>query len=444
MDALLGAVLLASCLTSSTADFDVIAPHDVTGTWRHSVTLPCAYSAEDHTPQRVIWLFEGRRLFERDDAGDHVSVTRYRGRVSLPQDSQGSNVSLTIVNLEIDDGGVYTCKVSLRSPGTSSLITKEAITQLQVIKVAVTKPVVQPAGSLFEVSPGNTLRFTCSAEGSPPITYRWYKRGAEGTSDLLPTSGSSFIIESAQTSHSGDYYCEVENRIPAKTTQQSQVFQLSITDAAVSTTTNPQIGIGSTERMTTTENSQSTREGEHHSTSAPSSTKDKSGRHTSHSTEVPKIMIITTKTAGKTECAQTTDTTESHTSAAPGVSSGSTLLLIIMVIVVSLALLVILVALIVTRCKRRKGAVGIYEIPTMSELNARANQNAPIVNVCQVNINPINDFGNGSCPSSEMPTPRKQNDYQPVVTSDDQKPTSDCQGAQANWENEYEKLLSER
>lgn len=80
----------------------------------------------------------------------------------------------------------------------------------------------------------------------------------------------------------------------------------------------------------------------------------------------------------------------------------------------------------------------------MSELDARANQNAPIVNICQVNINPINDFGNNSCPISDMTTPRKQNDYQPVVTSDDQKPRSDCQGPYANWENEYEQLLSER
>ncbi|KAJ1197200.1 hypothetical protein NDU88_001062 [Pleurodeles waltl] len=452
MAVLLGTVLLVACLASTKADFAVIAPHDVTGTWRHSVTLPCTYSPVDHAPQRTVWLFDDRRLFERDEAGDHVFVTRYRERLSLPQDRQGSNVSLTIVNLEIDDGGVYTCKVSLMLPGSSNLITKEASTHLIVRKVAVTIPVVQPDGSLFEVFEGTMLRFTCFAEGSPPITYSWYKRGMEGTRDYFQTNEPSFIIKSAQSSDSGTYYCEVENKIPKKTTKKSQVFELNITGAAVSTTTNPQIRMGSTERMTTTEHSQSIRYREHHGTSAPSSTKDKSGRQTSHSTEVPRIIIGTTKTAGKTERAQTTDTTKRQTSAGnkrtsnegPGVSSGSSLLLIIMVIVLSMGVLVILVGLLVTRCKRRKRTDGIYGIPTMSELNARANQDVPIVNVCQLNISPINISENNSCPTSDMRTLRMQNDYQPVMTSDDQKPGNDCHDQYANVQNEYEILLNER
>ncbi|XP_069066464.1 V-set and immunoglobulin domain-containing protein 4-like isoform X2 [Pleurodeles waltl] len=402
MAVLLGTVLLVACLASTKADFAVIAPHDVTGTWRHSVTLPCTYSPVDHAPQRTVWLFDDRRLFERDEAGDHVFVTRYRERLSLPQDRQGSNVSLTIVNLEIDDGGVYTCKVSLMLPGSSNLITKEASTHLIVRKVAVTIPVVQPDGSLFEVFEGTMLRFTCFAEGSPPITYSWYKRGMEGTRDYFQTNEPSFIIKSAQSSDSGTYYCEVENKIPKKTTKKSQVFELNITGAAVSTTTNPQIRMGSTERMTTTEHSQSIRYREHHGTSAPSSTKG------------------------------------------PGVSSGSSLLLIIMVIVLSMGVLVILVGLLVTRCKRRKRTDGIYGIPTMSELNARANQDVPIVNVCQLNISPINISENNSCPTSDMRTLRMQNDYQPVMTSDDQKPGNDCHDQYANVQNEYEILLNER
>ncbi|XP_078496215.1 V-set and immunoglobulin domain-containing protein 4-like [Lissotriton helveticus] len=249
------------------AEVNLSVQEEVHGTWRSSVVLPCSYSPVHYSLHSVIWRINGQMILARDDTGDHTFLTKHIGRLCLPWERQGGDVSLTIMNLQIDDGAQYSCEVSLMLNGISDLLKREAFINLDVTKVAVTKPLIQPEGHFLEVSEGATVNLTCSAEGSPPITYRWYKRDqAPGSHRVFESGGALLLIENFQTSHSGIYYCEAENRIPAKTRQQSDELHLSVTDDTISKVTTPKSGMGSMEGAVPPEWS-----GRTHRTEAPSS-----------------------------------------------------------------------------------------------------------------------------------------------------------------------------
>ncbi|XP_069468611.1 V-set and immunoglobulin domain-containing protein 4-like isoform X2 [Ambystoma mexicanum] len=244
-----GYLLLAAGLAVSNADFNLKAEPQVTGTWKRSVVLPCSYAPMDVTPHIVTWLFDGQTIIRRDASGDHTFLSKHRARLSLPENQNGGDVSLKIADLQTDDRGVYTCKVTLMLKGETDLTINEAIIDLNVVKVAVTKPAITPDGPFLKVPAGAQVILTCSAEGSPPIHFRWYKRGSSGSSKALQTERPSLTIRNTQSSDSGTYSCEVENSAPERRVQQSEELHLSIADDASATTT---IAVGSTEERVTT------------------------------------------------------------------------------------------------------------------------------------------------------------------------------------------------
>ncbi|XP_078496037.1 uncharacterized protein LOC144751948 [Lissotriton helveticus] len=286
------------------SEFNLSVRQDVHGTWRSSVVLPCSYSPVHYTPHSVIWLMNGLMILTRDNTRDH------RGRLNLPWESEGGDVSLTIRSLQIDDGGQYSCEVSLMLNGTNDLLKKEALFNLDVTKVAVTTPLIQPEGSFLEVSEGATVNLTCSAEGSPPITYRWYKRDlAPGSCRVFQSGGVSLLIINFQTSHSGTYYCEAENQIPAKTRQQSDEVHLCVTEDTIAKVNTPTSGMGSTEGTIPPERSGST-----HSTEAPSSANAAgAASQTPPSARIPKTVIYNTESPGNKRRLHNQDARKRHT-----------------------------------------------------------------------------------------------------------------------------------
>ncbi|NXR19980.1 VSIG4 protein, partial [Cinclus mexicanus] len=187
---------------------------EIKGVWKESVTLPCAYvPVEDLVQQTLTWTVVHDKgsgtIFRRDSSGDHVLLSEYRDRVSITKDLPG-NVSLLILNLEISDRGTYTCQVTWRD-SNNSLIAKEITTNLEVVKVAATKPIIR-AGELGLTLPaGASTSLTCEASGSPPISYRWFRSAPAGTAALL-SSGAELAWPSLRPSDSGTYFCEAENR----------------------------------------------------------------------------------------------------------------------------------------------------------------------------------------------------------------------------------------
>ncbi|NWH61577.1 VSIG4 protein, partial [Geococcyx californianus] len=193
---------------------DLSGVHWVNGTWRGSTMLPCTYMpSEGFTLQTLSWSVERDHststIFRRDDSGDHILLSRFRDRISVPKHSLG-NASLLIENLEIPDSGHYTCQVIWRSEN-HSLITKEVTTTVKVVKVPVTKPVVRVGKPGLSVPVGARASLTCMASGSPPISYRWF-HGTPGTTALLLGSQAELAWDSLQPSDAGTYFCEAENR----------------------------------------------------------------------------------------------------------------------------------------------------------------------------------------------------------------------------------------
>ncbi|XP_059339200.1 V-set and immunoglobulin domain-containing protein 4-like [Ammospiza nelsoni] len=239
----MGMVLRAAVLLSSVlhcnAFLELSGPSEIKGVWKDSVTLPCAYvPVEDLVQQTLTWTVvhdEGSGdIIRRDDSGDQVLLSEYRDRVSIPKDDPG-NVSLIILSLEISDKGTYTCQVTWRD-SNNSLIAKEITTSLEVVKVAATKPIIRAAEPGLTLPAGASTSLSCEAGGSPPISYRWFRRGPAGTAELL-RSGAELAWRSLRPSDSGTYFCEAHNRAGAGAgaVQRSDAVRLTVTDVPTTT-----------------------------------------------------------------------------------------------------------------------------------------------------------------------------------------------------------------
>lgn len=70
------------------------------------------------------------------------------------------------------------------------------------------------------------MSLTCSASGSPPINYRWYKDVPGGEAEEL-RRGPVLAFEGLQLSDSARYFCTAENRLNVQK-EQSDSFQLTV------------------------------------------------------------------------------------------------------------------------------------------------------------------------------------------------------------------------
>ncbi|XP_014743221.1 PREDICTED: V-set and immunoglobulin domain-containing protein 4-like isoform X1 [Sturnus vulgaris] len=237
MGMVLRAAVLLSSLLHCSAFLELSGPSEIKGVWKDSITLPCIYvPVEDLVQQTLTWTVVHDKgsgtIFRRDSSGDHVLLSEYRDRVSISKDAPG-NVSLLIMSLEISDRGTYTCQVTWRD-SNNSLIAKEIATNLEVVKVAATKPIIRAGEPGLTLPAGASTSLTCEASGSPPISYRWFRSDPAGTAELL-SSGAELAWPSLRPSDSGTYFCEAENRAGAGAVQRSDAVQLTVTDLPTTT-----------------------------------------------------------------------------------------------------------------------------------------------------------------------------------------------------------------
>ncbi|KAL2304248.1 hypothetical protein Nmel_012992 [Mimus melanotis] len=232
MGMVLQAAMLLSSLLHCSAFLELSGPTEIKGVWKESVTLPCAYvPVEGLVQQTLTWTVVHEKgsgtIFWRDSSGDHVLLSEYRNRVSIPKDAPG-NVSLLIMSLEMSDRGTYTCHVTWRD-SNNSLIAKEIDTNLEVVKVAATKPIIRAGEAGLTLPAGASTSLTCEASGSPPISCRWFRSAPAGTAAFL-SSGAELAWPSLRPSDSGTYFCEAENRAGAGAVQRSDAVQLTVTE----------------------------------------------------------------------------------------------------------------------------------------------------------------------------------------------------------------------
>ncbi|KAM9373705.1 V-set and immunoglobulin domain-containing protein 4-like [Phaethornis superciliosus] len=254
MGMLVRAAVLMSPFLLCNAFLDLTGSNEIKSIWKGSTTLPCVYvPVKDFVLETLIWTVEHDQssgaIFRRDGSGDHVLLSEYRGRLSVLKDSPG-NLSLHILNLEISDRGTYTCQVTWRA-SNNSLVAREITTKLEVVKVAVTKPIIRAGELGLTVPAGARTSLTCVASGSPPIWYRWF-RGAPGGTALPLGSGAELAWDSLQPSDTGTYFCQAENRAGSGAVQQSDPIQLTVSDlSTVTVSTQRDVGITGIHHPTT-------------------------------------------------------------------------------------------------------------------------------------------------------------------------------------------------
>ncbi|NXJ07738.1 VSIG4 protein, partial [Odontophorus gujanensis] len=138
--------LVSSLQLFPAALLDLSGATQIKGEWMGSTTLPCTYTPSEGFIQKTLtWSMERdfttSTIFRRDDSGDHVLLSRFRERVSVPKHKPG-DASLQITDLQIPDSGHYTCQIVWRSENYS-LITKEVTTTVKVIKAHSCSPSTQ-------------------------------------------------------------------------------------------------------------------------------------------------------------------------------------------------------------------------------------------------------------------------------------------------------------
>lgn len=66
---------------------------------------------------------------------------------------------------------------------------------------------VDPSGPVLE---GNSVTLTCNSHANPAVTnYTWYR--VDGDDEDMSESGPTLVIDRADPSHSGEYYCGAKN-----------------------------------------------------------------------------------------------------------------------------------------------------------------------------------------------------------------------------------------
>ncbi|XP_063169610.1 V-set and immunoglobulin domain-containing protein 4 [Candoia aspera] len=344
------------------------------GTWRAPVTLLCMYEpSADFKELQVTWKFfvqhEGpRSIFLRDSSGDHTFLVAFRGRISVAEKPPG-DVSLHIKELEMTDTGVYTCSVRWEAKNMSR-ITKEKTIQLKVVKVTASKPVIK-SSSLESVLPNGTrISLTCSASGSPPIRYHWYKERPGREAEHLQM-GAVLAFDSLQVSDSARYFCTAENRLSVQR-EQSDSFPLTVTDASEFSTAGPD-----------------TESGEHPTETATSiwrfKTQTAAASRRPQGTHIMRDGVVTSSTPFGNSLGQQNKIPGHQRKVLP-------LYIIILIAVLCAALVLVVVSVVLCR-RRRPKSDNVYEVT----YNNNANEDLPAspgVNGTCVYEEPNSAFGN--------------------------------------------------
>ncbi|XP_030636350.1 B-cell receptor CD22-like [Chanos chanos] len=153
------------------------------------------------TPERVM---EGETVTLKCNTTCSLSNTStfiwYKnGRVLTRKTMKNNELSLQSVSYE--DRGSYMCAVqgheNLPSPAVTLTVTYPP------------KKTTVSVSASGEIVAGSSVTLTCSSDANPPqINYTWYKESVTSPVGY----GQSYIINNIQSSNSGLYYCEAQNK----------------------------------------------------------------------------------------------------------------------------------------------------------------------------------------------------------------------------------------
>ncbi|XP_036161349.1 V-set and immunoglobulin domain-containing protein 4 isoform X2 [Myotis myotis] len=234
MGLLLGLLFLGHLMMVTYGHPILEAPESVTGPWKGDVNIPCTFAPlKGYTQVLVKWLVRRDSnpitIFLRDSSGDHIQQAKYRGRLHINREVLG-DVSLQLKTLEMDDRSHYTCEVTWQTPNGNQVV-RDKIIELRVQKLPVSKPTVTTGnGYGFTVLQGMSISLQCQAQGSPPISYVWYKEQANNSEPIKVASLSTLLFKAAVLADSGSYFCTAKGRVGSE--QCSNIVKFVVKDSS--------------------------------------------------------------------------------------------------------------------------------------------------------------------------------------------------------------------
>ncbi|XP_045898366.1 B-cell receptor CD22-like, partial [Micropterus dolomieu] len=132
------------------------------------------------------------------DANPAANYTWYKENEDSPK---ASGQNFTITDFRAEHSGNYYCEAQNRRGRHNSTL------HLIVVADAPKLPSVSVSPSA-EIVEGSSVTLTCSSDANPAANYTWYKENE----DSPKASGQNFTITDIRAEHSGNYYCEAQNR----------------------------------------------------------------------------------------------------------------------------------------------------------------------------------------------------------------------------------------
>ncbi|KAF1394626.1 hypothetical protein PFLUV_G00003030 [Perca fluviatilis] len=132
------------------------------------------------------------------DANPAANYTWYKENQTL---RHGQQAIYHFISIRSEDRGNYYCKSENQHghiKSTSQFIDVQYGPALPSVSVS-------PSAEIVE---GSSVNLTCSSDANPAAKYTWYKENE----DSPKASGQIFTITDVRAEHSGNYYCEAQNR----------------------------------------------------------------------------------------------------------------------------------------------------------------------------------------------------------------------------------------
>nr|XP_055060044.1 B-cell receptor CD22-like [Misgurnus anguillicaudatus] len=130
------------------------------------------------------------------DANPPAEISWFKGETSV-----ASEQTYIISNIRSDHSGEYKCKSSNKLGQRYSALTLNVLYPPKKVTASI-------IGS-GEIKEGDSVTLTCSSESNPPVhNYTWFK--VNKTSSV--GSGQAYSITNINSSHSGWFYCEAQNK----------------------------------------------------------------------------------------------------------------------------------------------------------------------------------------------------------------------------------------
>ncbi|XP_053181524.1 B-cell receptor CD22-like [Scomber japonicus] len=134
------------------------------------------------------------------DANPAAKYTWYKKNVNPDLQPLSKEPQLVFSSIQSSDFGEYYCT-------TENQLGKKTSEYIIDVKYAPKLPSVSVSPSA-EIVEGSSVNLTCSSDANPAANYTWYKEN----DDSPKASGQIFTITDVRPEHSGNYYCEAQNR----------------------------------------------------------------------------------------------------------------------------------------------------------------------------------------------------------------------------------------